>query len=323
MSKHDEQSLMTDSKGPLPATSAAAVSTVWTADDGSARVAGEQLAQLRQAKGWLIEDVSARLKVPVAKMRALEAGELEHLPEVTFAIGIMRSYAKILGTDPQPLVDALRRTSGQGPSNLSTLSLRAPIQPPKRSGLTAWQGKRRRYPWLWGASLFALIVAVLLTYRHGSTTAQWLEQRFSEPAPAAATSQAPVAAAEERLVLASQANWSTATQETNSEVVPASTMPAISSTALAVESQLNTPAYSTLHIKVSQDNWISVNQHDGQQVYANTLRAGEQHTLKGALPFKVVVGNVVGLSALELNGKQVDSAKYMSARQNVARFELP
>ncbi|UUM22011.1 helix-turn-helix domain-containing protein [Mycoavidus sp. SF9855] len=319
MSKHDEQSLMTDSKEPLPATSAAAVSTVWTADDGSARVAGEQLAQLRQAKGWLIEDVSARLKVPVAKMRALEAGELEHLPEVTFAIGIMRSYAKILGTDPQPLVDALRRTSGQGPSNLSTLSLRDPIQPPKRCGLTAWQGKRRRYPWLWGASLLALIVAVLLTYRHGSTTAQWLEQKFSDPAPAASTSEAPVGAAEERSVLASQANWLTATQETSSDVVPA-----ISSTASASESQLNTPnVYSTLHIKVSQDNWISVNQHDGQQVYANTLRAGAQHTLKGAPPFKVVVGNVVGLSALELNGKQVDSAKYMGARQNVARFELP
>ncbi|OXH83292.1 helix-turn-helix domain-containing protein, partial [Burkholderia multivorans] len=41
---------------------------------------GSRLAQLREAKGWTVEDVSARLKVAPPKLRALEAGDISHLP---------------------------------------------------------------------------------------------------------------------------------------------------------------------------------------------------------------------------------------------------
>ena len=64
--------------------------------------AGARLAQLREAKGWAIEDVSARLKVAVSKLRELEAGDISHLPDNTFALGVVRAYAKLLGADPAP-----------------------------------------------------------------------------------------------------------------------------------------------------------------------------------------------------------------------------
>ena len=46
---------------------------------------GARLAQLREAKGLSVDDVSARLKVSPNKMRALEAGDISHLPGTTFA----------------------------------------------------------------------------------------------------------------------------------------------------------------------------------------------------------------------------------------------
>jgi hypothetical protein len=52
---------------------------------------GARLTQLRESKGWTIEDVSARLKVSVTKLRALESGDISHLPDTTFALGVVRS----------------------------------------------------------------------------------------------------------------------------------------------------------------------------------------------------------------------------------------
>ncbi len=75
---------------------------------------GARLMQLREAKGWSIDDVSARLKVSPQKLRLLEAGDLSHLPDRTFAAGIVRSYAKMLGADPAPFTAALRRARRTG-----------------------------------------------------------------------------------------------------------------------------------------------------------------------------------------------------------------
>jgi len=77
---------------------------------------GSRLAQLRETRGWTVDDVSARLKVAPQKLRALEAGDISHLPGVTFALGVVRSYAKMLGVDPEVLVDRRPQIGrGKGP----------------------------------------------------------------------------------------------------------------------------------------------------------------------------------------------------------------
>src|SRR5579875_1911782 len=63
----------------------------------SLQAVGARLAQLRHAKAWSIDDVSARLKVSPQKLAALEEGDISQLPDRTFAAGIVRSYAKVLG----------------------------------------------------------------------------------------------------------------------------------------------------------------------------------------------------------------------------------
>ncbi len=68
---------------------------------------GARLTQLRESKNWSIEDVSpASAWCP--PLRALEAGDISHLPDTTFALGVVRSYAKMLGADPTPFTQALR-----------------------------------------------------------------------------------------------------------------------------------------------------------------------------------------------------------------------
>ncbi|MCE4059063.1 DUF4115 domain-containing protein [Pandoraea sputorum] len=73
---------------------------------------GAQLAALREKRGMSIEDVSARLKVSVQKLKRLEAGEWDALPEMPFIQGVVRSYARMVGGDPEPMIESLRRVSG-------------------------------------------------------------------------------------------------------------------------------------------------------------------------------------------------------------------
>ena len=97
---------------PRPHGSGGAASCDAAGASDSMAAVGARLAQLRKAKGWSIDDVSARLKVSPHKVRALEAGDISHLPDTHVRAGIVRSYAKMLGADPAPFTQALRRAKG-------------------------------------------------------------------------------------------------------------------------------------------------------------------------------------------------------------------
>jgi cytoskeleton protein RodZ len=158
----------TDGDRARPSDSAAAAE--------SARTVGAQLARLREEKGWSIDDVSARLKVAPHKLRELESGDFSHLPDVTFAIGIVRSYAKMLGADPTPLSDALRRSRGSLEPDLS-MPASSGAGLPRGSGrvVLSWGSTPRRRPWLWAIALAVVVVAALAVWRTGGDSgAAWL-----------------------------------------------------------------------------------------------------------------------------------------------------
>jgi cytoskeleton protein RodZ len=109
----------TNAGHPAPPAARAVVQPAAETGLDSLTAVGARLAQLRESKNWSIDDVSARLKVSSVKLRALEAGDISHLPDTTFALGVVRSYAKMLGADPAPFTQALRREKGVPAPNLS------------------------------------------------------------------------------------------------------------------------------------------------------------------------------------------------------------
>ena len=50
---------------------------------------GASLAKARAAQGLSIHDVGARLKVPAQKVDAIESGNVDALPDLTFAKGLI------------------------------------------------------------------------------------------------------------------------------------------------------------------------------------------------------------------------------------------
>jgi len=140
--------------------------------------AGARLAQLREAKGWAIEDVSARLKVSVSKLRELEAGDISHLPDTTFALGVVRAYAKLLGTDSTPFTQALRRERGMAQPDLSMPASAGSDLPRGRVSLSLGgsgaRAPRRRASWLWGVAIIVIaVLAISMWHTNSGESSAW------------------------------------------------------------------------------------------------------------------------------------------------------
>lgn len=73
---------------------------------------GEVLRQAREDKGWSQNDVAGRLNLTVSSLNNLETGAFDKLPGHTFARGYIRAYAKLLGMDQTPLVQAFDQATG-------------------------------------------------------------------------------------------------------------------------------------------------------------------------------------------------------------------
>ncbi|MDR8034412.1 helix-turn-helix domain-containing protein [Burkholderia cenocepacia] len=310
---------------------------------------GSRLAQLRETKGWSVDDVSARLKVAPQKLRALEAGDISHLPGVTFALGVVRSYAKMLGVDPEPFAQALRRERGVPEVDLSMPASSGTDLPRGRVSIPLG-GSSRHHPWLWGTGIVIVAVVAVLMWHTGGDSSSLLA-RFkggdAEHASAASAATASSAAEEAATNAASgavanavpaPAAASAAPAQAIASAVPAPAAPVataaasqpVAATAAASTAAPAQPAsvvvaagQSMVELKVKQDCWFSVRDKNGKELFSALVRAGETKQVAGDGPFKVTIGNKAGLDAVAFDGKPVDPAKYSAARGNVARFTLP
>jgi transcriptional regulator with XRE-family HTH domain len=69
---------------------------------------GEALRSAREAQGKSVEDAAAATRIRSSYLEALEQEHFEQLGGNVYAKGFLRSYARFLGVDPDPLLDAYR-----------------------------------------------------------------------------------------------------------------------------------------------------------------------------------------------------------------------
>ncbi|HSV82920.1 MAG TPA: helix-turn-helix transcriptional regulator, partial [Ramlibacter sp.] len=94
--------------------------------------AGTLLRRAREAAGLHVEALAASLKVPAAKLEALEADRYEELPDAVFARALASSICRTLKIDPRPVLERLplggrSKLGDQQPIN-------APLRQPDFSG---------------------------------------------------------------------------------------------------------------------------------------------------------------------------------------------
>lgn len=70
---------------------------------------GEQFRRTREGAGLKIEDIVAETKVSKTTFEALEQGRFHLLPELVFSRSFVAQYARTVGVDETPLLDAFDR----------------------------------------------------------------------------------------------------------------------------------------------------------------------------------------------------------------------
>ncbi|SOY43322.1 putative transcriptional regulator yfgA cro/C1-type DNA-binding domain [Cupriavidus taiwanensis] len=304
--------------------------------EAAAREIGAALAREREAQRMSVEDVSARLKVAASKLRAIEAADLQALPDVTFAKGVMRAYARMLHVDIDPL---LARFQPRAVAQVAEIARQ------REGGINAAFDDRNRFRsggnggrWVWLA-LVAVVVAAGLWFGLDHIRA-WIDARSS--APEAVAAEAPAAenaGAEAGIVTAALPPVMAASDSPapSAETVPASAA-AASATAAAPAAAAATaapaaaaPAAPTasaaavgegeLQIRFASDTWFEIRDNSGKVVMGGTAKAGQAMAGGGTAPYRVVIGNVKGVEAFTRGGTPVDLKA--ASRNNVARLTLP
>lgn len=69
---------------------------------------GEQLRAEREARGLSLEQVAAETRIPQRQLMTIEAGDFASMPGRTYAIGFVRTYARMVGLNPDQAAAQVR-----------------------------------------------------------------------------------------------------------------------------------------------------------------------------------------------------------------------
>ncbi len=258
-------------------------------DTASVASVGRQLREARERLGMSVEEVVAKIKIAQRQIVALEADDFQSLPETAFMRGFVRSYAKLLQLDAQPLLDAL---PGAQPAIVETPQVNAPF--PSEKTL-----RQQNINLLLAALLVSLLIAGFVYWQSSTVYA-----------PPVATEIAVSEVASVPLTLASQPEILDA--ESAAVSAPVAVLEAASATAQAV---------STLRLVFDKESWAEIKDQSGKTLSRQVNLAGSELNLEGVAPFTLVIGHAAAVH-LYYRDKPVDLSAYVNASSDVARMTL-
>lgn len=309
---------------------------------------GALLAAARQKLGLSVGDIAAKLRMSVTQIDAMERGEYGKLPKGTFLRGFVRSYAKLVGLQPEDVLKALEATHAD--SRQPTIVV--PTQNIKMSA----PGEHYSNP---KVRMFLALMLVLALISGGAYW--WFQVR---PGQVDGTGKLPIKAATETtsapVPVIPPASTSTTTVESSSPAADSvSSANSATANAPAAPAQIPAPVPETpqpplqqvapltqtnaplapaattapadiaktpvpkgsgsLRFAFSGESWVEVVDASGKTLVSRRFQAGQSESVVGKLPVSVVIGNAT-VTSVQFN--QVDFDLTPHTRVAVARFTL-
>jgi cytoskeleton protein RodZ len=265
---------------------------------------GQELAAAREARGLALADVAQQLKFAPRQLEALEQERFEALPGATFARGMVRSYARLLKLDPEPL---LTRIAGRCEVPDAGRLAERYHQPVPFSD----NARRSTFVYL-GISACVLVLGGAVAY-------EWHQERTqAAQAPARATSVAKAAPREAKPRAAPIAvQPAAAPASTEKAVAPEKSLVVA---ALVAEKAKIASGPHRLVVRTDGEAWIEIKDGADRMLVSSLNPAGSERVVRGKPPYSLVIGNASQVS-ITYDDKPVDLAPH--TRQDVARFTLP
>lgn len=319
-----------------------------SAGDGSG--AGALIRQARESQGVTIDALASIIKVPVMKLKALEAEDWALLPDPNLNRALAMTVCRALKVDGASIMAVM-------PAAVVTslASTKAPLNQPFRdfshTGLTFESSSPLgiRVPKMSSAVLGPVVLLLLAAGVYFAPDQidieAWFPSLSVSGAPQPAIPASGVALGLPVLVPMPVAEVASAVSSAALAVVPAVTLAAsvvvtastpsspqlvasatqVAPVAAVVPSAASAPSsvssgpLAKMILSAKDSAWIEVRDGSGQKLFSRLLAGGERVELQGRPPLNVHAGNAPTVS-IQFNGRPVDLAAV--TRQNVARIEL-
>ena len=216
---------------------------------------GAALREARERLGLSVADVGSRLKFASRQIEALEADNFARLPEIFFVRRFVRTYAKLLHLDPDPLLAALPIAPAQPSLHTASIAIEVPFP-------NTYAKRRLKVIWL----TVGLVVVIAITlvffvwlYPSNSIMPQARVERLELPAVMSTPASVVIA-------------------------VPPST-----------KSNSASKQFDSIRLTFDADSWVKVTDNDGKILLSQLNSSGTEQHLKGKPPFSVIIGNISGV----------------------------
>lgn len=270
----------------------------------AATVAG-LLRQTREATKRSITDVAAHLRIAERHLAALESGQMDGLPGMTYAVGFVRSYAKFLGLNAEATAQQFKREMGIVDTK-PVLNYPIPANDrPLPGGALA----------LSSLALLAVIYGGWYYANSGSPAPQSPTATLAKPpetmpsvvdqaAPAPEDSSSDLATGSIPDGVFSPPSETASDAPTMRPIptpdpVTVTATPPVSSPSEALASPVN-PALieSKVVLRSSADSWVQILNTDNEVVFSKILQRGETYPVPNQDGLRLDTGNAGGLEIL-------------------------
>lgn len=322
---------------------------------GGVSGAGALIRQVREAQSVSIDALASIIKVPVAKLEALEAEDWSFLPDANLNRALAMTVCRALKVEAAPIMALMPAAVVK-----SLAAAKAPLNQPFRdfshTGLTFESSSPlgilvpKMSSAVVGPVVLLLLAAGVYFAPDQLDVEAWFPALSVSDAPqpavpasgvalglpvpmpvlevASAVSPAAVSvvpavasAAAASSAPASPAPVASVAQSVRTAPVAASAVVAQPSPASVVPSSASAPSgpLAKMTLSAKESAWIEVRDASGQKLFSRLLAGGERVELQGRPPLNVHAGNAPTVS-IQFNGRPVDLVAV--TRQNVARIEL-
>lgn len=259
---------------------------------------GQELAAAREARGLALADVAQQLKFAPRQLEALEQENFDALPGATIARGMVRSYARLLKLDPEPLVQRVASRFEIPDSNRLAARYHQPV--PFSDGA-------RRSTLVYLALSLGVLVLV------GGVAYEWHQERTAAAKKGTSVAKAKAAPRSEP----------TAARPAQVAALQPAAVPAPPPLPIEKTAEKPTPKVVGSHrlvVRTDGEAWIEIKDSADRMLVSSLNPPGSERVVRGRPPYSLVIGNASNVT-VTYDDKPIDLAPHI--RHDVARFTIP
>jgi cytoskeleton protein RodZ len=275
---------------------------------------GQTLREGRERLGLSVDDVVAKIKLASRQIVAMEADDFKSLPETAFVRGFVRSYAKLLQLDAQPLLDALPGAErAQVMTELLNVETPFPVRSERQQNLNL----------LIAAFLLALVIAGFALWQANSPKSAVVVP-VAENVPDSAMVATPLPLPEQLELLDGSGvpvvEASAVVAAPVSAVVAAPVAP-VAPAVVAAPVQVAVSTGETVRVEFDKTSWTEIREKSGKILSKQVNQGGSELRVEGVAPFVLTIGHA-GSARLYYKNKLVDLTPFVKPGSDVARLTL-